>query len=152
MANSEQLFGTFLQSTDFLDILNSFTALRESIGLSPSVCGVAVFAALKAKLTSWKCSSLWSILDKRLAHQEYAKGSVCHGQRVLIIGAGPAGLRMAVEASLLGAEVIILEKRDSFSRNNVLHLWPFCIEDLRALGAKKFYGKFCAGSLDHIGE
>ena len=37
-----------------------------------------------------------------------------------------------------------------FSRNNVLHLWPYNIHDLRALGAKKFYGKFCAGSIDHI--
>lgn len=36
------------------------------------------------------------------------------------------------------------------SRNNVLHLWPFVIEDLRALGAKKFFGKFCAGAIDHI--
>lgn len=36
------------------------------------------------------------------------------------------------------------------SRNNVLHLWPFVIDDLRALGAKKFFGKFCAGSIDHI--
>ncbi|KOB78888.1 Protein MICAL-3 [Operophtera brumata] len=36
------------------------------------------------------------------------------------------------------------------SRNNVLHLWPFVIQDLKALGAKKFFGKFCAGSIDHI--
>ncbi|KAL3208824.1 hypothetical protein MRX96_038575 [Rhipicephalus microplus] len=36
------------------------------------------------------------------------------------------------------------------SRNNVLHLWPFVIHDLRSLGAKKFFGKFCAGSIDHI--
>lgn len=36
------------------------------------------------------------------------------------------------------------------SRNNVLHLWPFVIQDLRSLGAKKFFGKFCAGSIDHI--
>lgn len=36
------------------------------------------------------------------------------------------------------------------SRNNVLHLWPFVIEDLRALGAKKFFGRFCAGAIDHI--
>lgn len=32
----------------------------------------------------------------------------------------------------------------------MLHLWPFIIHDLKALGAKKFYGKFCAGSIDHI--
>ena len=35
------------------------------------------------------------------------------------------------------------------SRNNVLHLWPFCIQDLKALGAKSFYGKFCSGAIDH---
>lgn len=52
----------------------------------------------------------------------------------------------------MGARVVLLEKRDSFSRNNVLHLWPFTIHDLRGLGAKKFYGKFCAGSIDHISE
>lgn len=70
----------------------------------------------------------------------------------LIIGAGPCGLRTAIELALLGAKVVLLEKRDAFSRNNVLHLWPFTIQDLRGLGAKKFYGKFCAGAIDHISE
>ena len=70
----------------------------------------------------------------------------------VIIGAGPCGLRTAVELSFMGARVVLLEKRDSFSRNNVLHLWPFTIHDLRGLGAKKFYGKFCASSIDHISE
>ena len=67
-----------------------------------------------------------------------------------IAGAGPVGLRTAIEAVLLGAEVDVVEKRTSFSRNNVLHLWPFLIDDLRALGAKKFYGKLCAGAIDHV--
>lgn len=70
----------------------------------------------------------------------------------LIIGAGPCGLRTAIDLSLLGAKVIVIEKRDAFSRNNVLHLWPFTIHDLRGLGAKKFYGKFCAGAIDHISK
>ncbi|KAG8524228.1 [F-actin]-monooxygenase MICAL2, partial [Galemys pyrenaicus] len=68
----------------------------------------------------------------------------------LIIGGGPCGLRTAIELAYLGAKVVVVEKRDTFSRNNVLHLWPFTIHDLRGLGAKKFYGKFCAGSIDHI--
>ena len=63
---------------------------------------------------------------------------------------GPCGLRTAIEAQLLGAKVVVIEKRDRFSRNNVLHLWPYNIQDLRGLGAKKFYGKFCAGAIDHI--
>lgn len=70
----------------------------------------------------------------------------------LIIGGGPCGLRTAIELALLGCKVVLIEKRDTFSRNNVLHLWPFTIHDLRGLGAKKFYGKFCAGSIDHISE
>lgn len=69
-----------------------------------------------------------------------------------MVGAGPCGLRVAIELALLGARVVLVEKRDSFSRNNVLHLWPFTIHDLRALGAKKFYGRFCTGTLDHISE
>ena len=72
--------------------------------------------------------------------------------RVLIVGAGPVGLRLAIDCILLGSEVIVIEKRNTFSRNNVLHLWPFTIDDLRQLGAKKFYGKFCAGAIDHISE
>ncbi|XP_015259172.1 PREDICTED: protein-methionine sulfoxide oxidase mical1-like [Cyprinodon variegatus] len=68
----------------------------------------------------------------------------------LVLGAGPCGLRTAIELSLLGAQVVLLEKREDFSRNNVLHLWPYTIIDLRELGAKKFYGKFCSGTLDHI--
>lgn len=69
-----------------------------------------------------------------------------------MIGAGPCGLRTAIEAAFLGCKVVLLEKRDSFSRNNVLHLWPFLITDLKNLGAKKFFGKFCAGAIDHISE
>lgn len=70
----------------------------------------------------------------------------------LVIGAGPCGLRAAVELALLGARVVLVEKRTKFSRHNVLHLWPFTIHDLRALGAKKFYGRFCTGTLDHISK
>lgn len=70
--------------------------------------------------------------------------------KCLIIGGGPCGLRTAIELALMGAKVVVIEKRDSFSRNNVLHLWPYTIHDLRGLGAKKFYGKFCAGAIDHI--
>ncbi|XP_069759592.1 F-actin-monooxygenase mical2-like isoform X2 [Narcine bancroftii] len=75
-----------------------------------------------------------------------------HGIRTqcLIVGAGPCGLRTSIELALLGCKVLVLEKRESFARNNVLHLWPSTIQDLRALGAKDFYGKFCAGAIDHI--
>ncbi|XP_052751478.1 F-actin-monooxygenase Mical-like isoform X2 [Galleria mellonella] len=106
---------------------------------------------LQAKLaSSWKAQALFKKFDARANHKVYGKGRACAANRVLIIGAGPCGLRAAIECQLLGAKVVVIEKRDRMSRNNVLHLWPFVIQDLRALGAKKFFGKFCAGSIDHI--
>jgi hypothetical protein len=37
-------------------------------------------------------------------------------------------------------------------RNNVLHLWPWVIEDLKSLGAKSFYPRFCTGTMNHISK
>ena len=59
---------------------------------------------------------------------------------------------MAIEGALLGARVVVVEMRDYITRNNVLKLWPFVIDDLKALGAKVFYPQFCTGSLDHISK
>jgi len=70
--------------------------------------------------------------------------------RVLVVGAGPVGLRSALEAQLLGARTVIVERRPKFTRNNVLKLWKFLIQDLKAFGAKKFYGKFATGTINHI--
>ena len=151
-ANSEQLYDKFQTSCVFTEILESFQSLRESLGIENSVRGLAFYRQLKLKLTAWKWKAVTKILDARASQKEYQDGNACCGQRALIVGAGPAGLRMAIECALLGADVVVVEKRLSMTRNNVLHLWPFCIEDLRLLAAKKFYGKFCAGSLDHIGK
>ena len=71
---------------------------------------------------------------------------------MVVIGAGPIGLRTAIEAQLLGARVTVIEKRSSFTRNNVLHLWPWVIEDLKSLGAKNFYPRFCTGTMNHISK
>ncbi|TSS48102.1 [F-actin]-methionine sulfoxide oxidase mical1 [Bagarius yarrelli] len=108
------------------------------------------YSKLKAKLNYWKAKELWQKIDKRAAHPDYEQGKPCANTKCLVLGAGPCGLRTAIELALLGAKVVLLEKRTSFSRNNVLHLWPYTIRDLRNLGAKKFYGKFCSGALDHI--
>jgi NADPH-dependent 2,4-dienoyl-CoA reductase/sulfur reductase-like enzyme len=108
--------------------------------------------SLKTQLSSWKAQKLWLLLDKRAGQKEYKKQKACQHLRVLVIGAGPCGLRAAIECALLGAKVVVVEKRDRFSRNNVLHIWPFVIQDLKNLGAKLFYPKFCAGAIDHISK
>ncbi|XP_028736258.1 F-actin-monooxygenase MICAL3 isoform X6 [Peromyscus leucopus] len=143
------LFDRFVQATTCKGTLRAFQELCDHLELKPKDYR-SFYPKLKSKLNYWKAKALWAKLDKRGSHKDYKKGKACTNTKCLIIGAGPCGLRTAIDLSLLGAKVVVIEKRDAFSRNNVLHLWPFTIHDLRGLGAKKFYGKFCAGAIDHI--
>ncbi|CAN7995530.1 unnamed protein product [Ixodes hexagonus] len=158
-ALASDIFDQFVSAGTFKAALSTYRQASALLALKADMCDVlqlspsplpSFYPRLKAKLRSWRAASLWAKLDKRAAHKCYNRGKACAGMRVLIIGGGPCGIRAAIEAQLLGAKVVVLEKRDRYSRNNVLHLWPFVIHDLRALGAKKFFGKFCAGSIDHI--
>ncbi|XP_063785375.1 F-actin-monooxygenase MICAL3 isoform X15 [Pseudophryne corroboree] len=143
------LFDRFVQASTCKGTMKSFQELCDYLELKPRDYR-SFYPKLKSKLNYWKAKALWSKLDKRGCHKDYKKGKACSNIKCLIIGAGPCGLRTAIELSFLGAKVVVVEKRDAFSRNNVLHLWPFTIHDLRSLGAKKFHGKFCAGAIDHI--
>ncbi|XP_022375856.1 F-actin-methionine sulfoxide oxidase MICAL1 isoform X2 [Enhydra lutris kenyoni] len=142
-------FESFLQAQLCQDVLSSFQGLCEALGLEPGG-GLPQYHKIKAQLNYWSAKSLWAKLDKRAGQPVYQQGRACPNTKCLVVGAGPCGLRAAVELALLGARVVLVEKRTKFSRHNVLHLWPFTIHDLRALGAKKFYGRFCTGTLDHI--
>ncbi|KAG7274824.1 hypothetical protein CRUP_038797, partial [Coryphaenoides rupestris] len=144
-----QLFETFVQATTCKGTLQAFSILCRQMELDP-LDYKHFYGHLKAAISSWKVKGLWTKLDKRAEQKVYNSGNACQGTKCLIVGGGPCGLRTAIDLALLGCKVVVIEKRDTFSRNNVLHLWPYTIHDLRALGAKKFYGKFCAGSLDHI--
>lgn len=149
LAQAGQVFENFVQASTCKGTLQAFNILTRLLDLDP-LDHRNFYSKLKSKVTTWKAKALWHKLDKRGSHKEYKRGKACMNTKCLIIGGGPCGLRSAIELAYLGAKVVVVEKRDTFSRNNVLHLWPFTIHDLRGLGAKKFYGKFCAGSIDHI--
>ncbi|XP_061937101.1 F-actin-monooxygenase Mical isoform X2 [Apis cerana] len=149
IAKANEQFDLFCNATTLKSILGHYRHLCDLLRIRPNVIN-QFYPKLKAKLRSWKAQALWKKFDQRANYKCYNRGKACPNTRVLIIGGGPCGLRSAIEAQLLGAKVVVVEKRDRMSRNNVLHLWPFVIHDLRALGAKKFFGKFCAGSIDHI--
>ncbi|XP_010766137.1 protein-methionine sulfoxide oxidase mical1-like [Notothenia coriiceps] len=146
---SHASFENFVLAQTCKDVKHHFAVLCKQLNLNPKEFG-SFYIRLKEKLNYWKAKALWKRLDQRAAHTDYQQGQVCTKNKCLVLGAGPCGLRTAIELALLGAQVLVLEKRESFSRNNVLHLWPYTICDLRSLGAKKFYGRFCTGSLDHI--
>lgn len=148
-ALAAEMFDHFSAATTMRQILGLYRNMCDTVGLRAAPIN-EFYPKLKLRIKTWKAQALWKKFDARASHRVYNKGTACAGSRVLVIGAGPCGLRTAIEAQLLGAKVVVVEKRDRISRNNVLHLWPFLITDLRNLGAKKFYGKFCAGSIDHI--
>ncbi|KRZ60632.1 Protein-methionine sulfoxide oxidase MICAL2, partial [Trichinella nativa] len=108
------------------------------------------YKSIRDKFNWWKVKQLWEMLDKRYMSREYLNQQAGKDLRVLVIGAGPCGLRLAIECAFLGAKVFVLEKRESFVRNNLLHLWPYAKEDLKNLGARIFYPKFSVGSTAHI--
>ncbi|XP_040912898.1 F-actin-monooxygenase mical1 [Toxotes jaculatrix] len=146
---SHAAFDLFVQAQSCEDAKHHFAKLCRELDINPKDFRT-FYIKLKERLNYWKAKTLWTKLDKRASHPDYQQGKACSKNKCLVLGAGPCGLRTAIELALLGAQVVVLEKREAFTRNNVLHLWPFTIYDLRGLGAKKFYGKFCTGSLDHI--
>lgn len=90
---------------------------------------------------NWKAKQLWEKLDVRIGKSDYndspcGPASQLAGRRCVVVGAGPCGLRAAIELRLLGAHVTVVERRESFTRINQLHLWPWCGEELKALGAR----------------
>lgn len=83
----------------------------------------------KGIVNNWKATSIFNKLDKKAANKIYLSNqehNILKGQKCLIIGGGPCGLRTAIELQLLGADhVLIVEKRDRISRNNVNRLQTF---------------------------
>ncbi|KAJ4919079.1 hypothetical protein JOQ06_007918, partial [Pogonophryne albipinna] len=159
---AQQLFDGFVSAASCRAALWSFSQLTDLLQLGREE---PPYRPIRRQLGYWRADALGAKLERRAARPEYQGPSRKTTVRItagslkaaslgritcVVVGAGPCGLRAAVELRFLGARVVLLEKRDCFSRNNVLHLWPFTIHDLRGLGAKRFYGRFCAGAIDHI--
>ncbi|GMF38919.1 unnamed protein product [Phytophthora fragariaefolia] len=149
-------FKAFDAAQNLIETLSSFNNLLTECGLS----GVKVdepwrvYNHIKASVYSklgFRHKQLFKLLDARFNMDVYKRKPAAK-KRVCIIGAGPVGLRAAVETALLGGQVVMLEKRKHFSRENILHLWPWVVQDLTALGAKVFFPSFChSTAYFHVG-
>ena len=97
----DEIWTLFSEAEDCGHIIDYFRALIKALNIDPSLHGIEFYEVLKSKLTSWKCQSLWDMLNARLKHSEYKQGTIAKGSKCIIIGSGPIGLRMAIESLLL---------------------------------------------------
>ncbi|KAF0738990.1 hypothetical protein Ae201684P_015302 [Aphanomyces euteiches] len=146
-----QWYSDFESGQNMPEIMSAWARFH----LDPSLHHSQVYPQLKKLLLpylSFRQGRIFEILDKkRQGHALYTQ-QVAASKRVCIVGGGPVGLRCAIEIALLGGHVIVLEKRGEFTRENILHLYPWVVHDLTALGAKIFYRQFCMSSSHlHIG-
>ncbi|KAK3249210.1 hypothetical protein CYMTET_41354 [Cymbomonas tetramitiformis] len=139
----------FFEEETPVGVMNKIRELREACGVDET--GLKSYEGIKSKTQHHhRCKQLWDILDKKRASSEAYTSKVCEETNVLVVGAGPAGLRVAIDLLLMGANVVVVEKRPYLTRNNVLHLWQSTVSEGIELGLKFFYKKFCAGGMDHI--
>ena len=141
-------FNAFLSADEAVTTGATFEKLLEAAELTHlQGCGLALYDALKAAVApmlNFKTGKIFSGLDTRIAAGKALVAGMLHGTsepppyRVLICGAGPVGLRSAVEAATLGLDVVVVEKRTAFSRANIITLWDETMADLLSLGGKLF--------------
>ena len=132
----------FLAASEVDEAVHAYQTLRTSCNVPEGAYGrVAFDAVMEATLVAdvpHRTKSLMQSLAENWKLRPMAHSEVC----VVVSGAGPVGLRSAVEAALMGMKVHVLEKRDIFSRVNILMLWQQTADDLIAYGARTFYPKF----------
>lgn len=113
--------------------------------------GLELYSSLKAVLSpklNFRLGKIFSTLDARVASEQLLRATMGVTPEapftILVCGAGPVGLRAAVEAAMLGMEVIVVEKRTSFSRANIITFWDETMADMLGLGAKVFRPNLCS--------
>jgi hypothetical protein len=116
---------------------------------------------LKDGVNNWKWPRMWQRFDEverrgvayregeELNFKQPNKNPDIVSQRVLVVGGGPVGVRMAIELVMGGHKVTLMEKRREIrdehgelkqlgftNRINRPHMWPFVRNDLAKLNGK----------------
>lgn len=104
-------------------------------------------AAMQSDLP-YKTKRLLKLLRERRARCSEAE---YNGRHVAVSGAGPCGLRAAVECRMLGYRVTVVERRASFSRHNIIKTWRETVVDLLGFGLQQFIPNFKAHGHCHLG-
>lgn len=137
--SAKEAFETFVDGRSIPEIEGSFARLKElsKAGQSQADCEWPYKAMKALKALPWKAARIWEKLDAQVGRKDY-EARPFKGKHVVVVGAGPVGLRFALEARLAGASVTVLEKRGDFVRINRMHLWDWVKQDFILWGAKDF--------------
>jgi len=135
----------FMEADEVGPSMTAYAKLRKACNIDAKTNGRAAFETINVLTQQSTTPHRIKELVKKLSQTFRARTdevALCHGTRVVVSGAGPVGLRAAVEAAMMGMEVWLLEKRETFSRVNILTLWKQTADDLVSFGARAFYPRF----------
>ncbi|KAF0689399.1 Aste57867_19161 [Aphanomyces stellatus] len=147
-ASAAQLFARFESGQNMPDILSAWRDFK----IDPMLHHNQVYAHVKSIFQphiSFRQVRIFDILDKKQHNHRLYTEKAAATKRVCVVGGGPVGLRTAIELALMGAQVVVVEKRSTFDRENIVHLFPWVVHDLTLLGAKFFFNQFCV-SMSHL--
>ena len=137
------LFLDFIRSDEPADTITAFRAYRNAIqqkDINDARCPQSppspkqMYEILRD--TSASCCHvsrrLFAALDEKQAEAQSQTSARAEWIDALVVGAGIAGLIAGIELAAAGARrVTVIEKRLSFTRRNVVHLWPHVCDYLK---------------------
>lgn len=139
---AREAFQAFFDADEVGQVADSFGKMLELAELDYQSSGKEIFERLREVFegkVSFRLKKIFTILADAMAKKDALTQAESADMKVFISGAGPCGLRTAIECALLGFKTTIVEKRGTFSRANILMLWSHTKDDLVSLGSKFFY-------------
>ncbi|CAD7966849.1 unnamed protein product [Amoebophrya sp. A120] len=157
-------FMAFFESDEVMKVLESFANFKyhceqrlkqknvDPRSFDTSVAMLAAAADLSGLSFRMKkvINDLVPVMKKRKA----SKGLKDPNMKIVVSGAGPVGLHTALDIYMLGfANVTVVEKRNSFSRHNILTMWPCTAEHVQVVyNCREFFPLFShRDKLPHLG-
>jgi hypothetical protein len=139
----KEIFMRFVESFDAQETIRLFEELKTEAkadsyaDLRQALYGIVTFPQKR----------LFEVLDERWKRYDGVKGI----SRIVVSGAGPCGLRAAIESRFMGHPVTLIELRTECSRHNILKAWQKTIQDVLSLGYKTYFPYFTPHGHAHIG-
>jgi len=139
----------FVEADTIIEIQSIFESLKEQLPVE-NLKGLQLFDQIKQIDVPFKLKRFFKLLDEKIElFGEIRK--ISNEREIFISGAGPNGLRAAVDGALSGMKVTIVEKRNKFSRLNVIKTWRQTVDDLISLGMKIYLPKIKTHGVLHVG-